>query len=123
MHTSPGIVSPIVNSKKIKKHLRYPMCVARGRPELVFFFVFKTSAETSHVVGSPDCRHFCDDEESHHETLMQVTMSMKTTVQHRVVRIVGSCFPFSTVLFFGIWNVRSLKKSPLTTDTERSSSF
>ena len=36
------------------------------------------------------------------ETLMKVTMSMKTmitTVQHRIHRIVWSCFPFSTLQF------------------------
>ena len=48
--------------------LRSLNCVAAmSRPELVFFLVFKTSAGTSHVVGSPDCRHVRDNEESRHE--------------------------------------------------------
>ena len=46
------------------------ICVAgTGRHELVFFLAFKTSAGTSFVVGYCDCRHVCDDQESHHEDL------------------------------------------------------
>ena len=65
------------------------ICVAAtSRPELVFFLAFKTSEGTSKKVGCCDCRCVRDDEESNHEDLDKVTMSMKTamtTVQHRVL--------------------------------------
>ena len=59
--------SPIVNSKKIKKRRCLTCAAATRRPELAFLLVFKTSALD--VVGYCDCRHVCDDEESHHEDL------------------------------------------------------
>ena len=69
------------------------ICVAAtGRTELVFFFVFKTSAGTSDEVDYGDCRHVCDDEESHHEDLEEGDHVHE--VQYWVVRIVWSCFPF-----------------------------
>ena len=52
------------------KFLRCLICVAATtRPELVFSLVSKTSAGTSGEVGCGDCRHVCDDEESHREDL------------------------------------------------------
>ena len=56
--------------EKSKTHLHYLIGVAaKSSPGLVFFLVFKTSAGTSDVVGYCDCRHVCDDEESHPEDL------------------------------------------------------
>ena len=56
------------------------MCVAgTSRRELVFLML-KTGAGTSDVVGNCDSRHVCDDEESHHEDLVKVNMSLKTTM-------------------------------------------
>ena len=50
--------------------LRCLICVAAtGRNELVFILMLNTSAGTSDEVGLSDCRHVCDDEESHHEGL------------------------------------------------------
>ena len=47
------------------------ICVAAAsRPGPLFFLMFKTSAGTSDVEGYCDCRHVCDDEESHHEDLL-----------------------------------------------------
>ena len=52
-------------SKTIPHNL---ICVAAtSRPELVLFLEFKTRAGTPDVVGHCDCRHVCDNEESHHE--------------------------------------------------------
>ena len=96
--------SPIVSSKKIKKKTipRHLTCIAAtGRPGLVFFLVLKTSAGTSDEEGYGDCRHILTTKNPT-KTLMNVTMSMKTTmttVQHRVLRLVWSCFPFPTVQF------------------------
>ena len=56
----------IVNLKKTKKQLLRCLIWA-GRPELVFFLVFKTSVGTLDEVGYGDCHHVCDDAESHHE--------------------------------------------------------
>ena len=53
--------------------------------------MFTTSVGTSDVVSSCDCRHVRDDAESHIEDLMKTTM---TTIQHRALRIVWSCFSF-----------------------------
>ena len=52
-------------SQNIPHYLIY--VAARGRPGLVFFLVFKTSAGASDAAGLCDCRHVCDVEESHHE--------------------------------------------------------
>ena len=70
----------------------YAFVAATGRPELVFFFVFKTSAGTSDEVDYGDCRHVCDDEESHHEDLEEGDHVHE--VQYWVLRTVWSCFPF-----------------------------
>ena len=56
--------------RRSKTILHSLTCVtATRRPELVSFFVFKTSAGTSDVVGYGDCRHVCHHEESHHEDI------------------------------------------------------
>ena len=88
--------------RRSKTILHYLICVAAtGRPELVFFLVFKTSAGTSDVVVfsrlSPCLRR------------RRIPTTM-TTVQRQVLRIVRSCFPFSTVQFVCIQGVlRSLR--------------
>ena len=59
--------SPIVSPKR---NLHYLICItAAVRPELVFHL--KTSAGTSDVVVYCDCRHGSDDEESHHDELVE----------------------------------------------------
>ena len=73
-----------------KTNLHSLILVATSRTELVFFLAFKTRCWHSNVVGYCDCRHVCDDEESHVTMFTKTTM---TTVLHRV----WSCFPFSTV--------------------------
>ena len=63
-HFSSECHSPIVNSKKIKRHSTLSdVCL----PELLFFRVFNMSVGTLHEVNHCDCRHVCDDEESNHE--------------------------------------------------------
>ena len=60
------IVSIRLSIRRRSKNLHHLICVAAtSRPELVFFLVFKTSVGTQDVVGYCDCRHVCDDEESH----------------------------------------------------------
>ena len=90
---SPNVISKIDH----KKLLHYLNCVAAttGRPELVFFLVFKTSAGTSDVVGYCDCRHVCDDGESHHEELVQsdhVHCSASGTEDCLVMSVQFMCF-------------------------------
>ena len=63
--------------------------------ELVFFLVFSTSAGSLIVIVAM----FVMTKNPTMRTSMKVTMSMKTTGHHRVLRIVWSCFSFSTVPF------------------------
>ena len=69
VHLRSDCHSPTVKSKndQRKTNLHYlTSLAARGCPVLVFFLVFKTNAGTSDA-GYCDCRHVCDDEETHHE--------------------------------------------------------
>ena len=94
--------------RRSKQILRQLICVAAtGRPELVLFFVFKTSAGTPDEVDHGDCRHVCD-EASHHEDLEEGDHVHE--VQYWVVRIVWSCFPFPlcnvfVFMLFGLYGV------------------
>ena len=58
-------------------------------------------AGTSDAVGYSDCGHVCDDEEPHHEDLDAGDHVHEDHDEHLfsigVLRIVWSCFPFSTV--------------------------
>ena len=67
----------------------------------------------SDEAGSGDCRHDCDDEESHQEYLSKVTTSMMTTMTnalHWDLETGWSSSPFSTVLLVCIqgvlWSLR-----------------
>ena len=96
------------------KDLHCLICVAAtGRPELVFFLVLKTRAGTSDMVGYCDCRHVCDDEESHNEDLDEGDHVHEDHDDHCSASGTEDClvmFPFHSVQSVGIQGVpRSLR--------------
>ena len=82
---------------------------ATSRDELVFFrLCSRRAAETSDVVGYSDCRHVCDDEESHHEDLDEGDHVHEDNDDHCSAtgsEAVWSCFPVSTVQLYCIQGV------------------
>ena len=58
--------------------------------------MLKTNAGTSDEVSNFDCRHVCDDEESHHEDLDESDHVQEDREDHDAAK------PVQTCLFFGV---------------------
>ena len=87
--------------RRIKIHSL--ICLAAtNHPELVFFLVFKPGAGTSDVIGSCDCRHVCDDEETHREGLDEGDHVPDDHRSHRVLRVVCSRLPLYNLCVFSV---------------------
>ena len=105
--------SPIGDSKMMFLLLPLVCVTSPSRPELVYCIFFRTCAGTSDDIDHGDCRHDCDDEESHQAEFFEndpVHDDPMTTVLHRDLQMDYPSLLFSTVHFVCIQRVvRSLR--------------